>query len=128
MGGFWHKQIGTGRCCLDLFIYNTGQGIQALLVGGERPHIGGVVLALPRLSLESETKASGDYFILPVPRHKDTITGEMVAEILVQNFKVPISVTAGIHSDDISAEELAEISANCRQLALKAVEELTDRD
>jgi len=43
----WQGQEGEGRCLLTLILTDTGNGIHGLLTGGEKPHIGGVVLALP---------------------------------------------------------------------------------
>lgn len=44
----WIYNYGSGRVNLKLQLYDTGNGLQGLLTGGETPHIGGVVLAVPR--------------------------------------------------------------------------------
>lgn len=121
---FWQHCQGEGRLAVNLFIYNTGEGIQAILTGGEKPHVGGVVLAVPRLSIAGNGKASGDYYILPVPGHKDTIIGELAAKALVESFQVPVCVTAGVHSEQLTKEELDQIVENCRQLVLAAIQKL----
>ena len=122
--GSWQKQVGDGRERIFFSLYSTGHGLQVMLFGGEQPHVGGVVLALPRASLENPKKASGDYYLLPVPGHKDTVLGELVGKILVEAFQVPIVVTAGVHSDHATPEELDQIIKVCGQLAREAVSAL----
>ncbi|AET68789.1 hypothetical protein Desor_3287 [Desulfosporosinus orientis DSM 765] len=112
----WQGQEGQGRCQISLTLQNTGSGINGLLIGGEKPHIGGVVLALPRLSLKGQGWSS-DLFITPVPGHKDVDVARIVADSLARELNCPVVVTAGIHSDKLSQEELRLIIRHCESLA-----------
>jgi len=114
-------QEGEGRCQITLIILDTGFGVQGLLIGGEKPHVGGQVLAVPRKSLRGEGW-SCDTYITPVPGHKDTEVARTVAELLACELQLPVAVTAGIHSDHLSAEELKEILTLCNSLSQKAVD------
>lgn len=119
----WQKLEGEGRCQISLTLLDTGHGINGLLVGGEKPHIGGVVLALPRPSLSGEGW-SEDVFITPVPGHKDVEVARSVASLLSRHLQCPVVVTAGIHSEQLSSEELRLIVKNCDRLAHTALEEM----
>ena len=44
---------------------------------------------------------SCDLYITPVPGHKDTDVAVLVAAYLCKKFSVPVSVAAGMHSDNI---------------------------
>lgn len=116
----WQGLEGEGRCQISLTLLDTGNGINGLLTGGEKPHIGGVVLALPRPSLRGEGW-SEDVFITPLPGHKDVDVARLVAGLLARELHCPVVITAGIHSDHLYPEELKLILSNCDFLAHTAL-------
>lgn len=116
----WLGQEGEGRCQITLTLTDTGDGIQGLLTGGEKPHVGGVVLALPRPSLRGEGW-SADVYITPVPGHKDVDVARTVAEKLARELRLTVVITAGIHSDNLCSEELSKIIGHCNTLASNAL-------
>jgi len=116
----WQGQEGEGRCQITLTLTDTGDGIHGLLTGGEKPHVGGVVLALPRLSLRGEGW-SADVYITPVPGHKDVDVARTIAETLARELRCPVVVTAGIHSDNLCPEELRKIICHCVTLTETAL-------
>jgi len=99
---------------------DTGNGLNGLLTGGGKPHVGGVVLALPRPSLSGKGW-SCDVYITPVPGHKDVDVAQKVADTLARERRCPVVVTAGIHSDDLSPEELSQIISHCATLTQGAL-------
>lgn len=116
----WQGQEGEGRCRITLNLTDTGDGIHGLLTGGEKPHVGGVVLALPRPSLQGEGW-SADVYITPVPGHKDVEVARTVAETLARELQLSVVITAGIHSDALSLEELGKIIKHCETLTVSAL-------
>ncbi|HEY8909331.1 MAG TPA: hypothetical protein VIM51_03490 [Desulfosporosinus sp.] len=116
----WQGQEGEGRCRISLILMDTGHGINGLLTGGGKPHVGGVVMALPRQSL-SGTGWSSDVYIMPVPGHKDVEVAQTVADSLSRGLRCPVVVTAGIHSDNLCSEELSQIIRHCDTLTQTAL-------
>lgn len=116
----WQGQEGQGRCRISLILIDTGNGLHGLLTGGEKPHVGGVVLALPRPSLSGKGW-SADLCITPVPGHKDVDVARTVADTLARSLQCPVVVTAGIHSDYLRPEELSEIINHCNTLTQTAL-------
>ncbi|HZK52651.1 MAG TPA: hypothetical protein VFC84_00385 [Desulfosporosinus sp.] len=116
----WQGQEGEGRCLVTLMLTDTGHGLHGLLTGGEKPHVGGVVLAIPRLSLSGEGWSS-DVYITPVPGHKDVDVASTVAKMLAREFRLPVSITAGIHSDHLGLEELSHLICHCTTLTTSAI-------
>ncbi|MHB1651944.1 MAG: prenylated flavin chaperone LpdD [Desulfitobacteriaceae bacterium] len=112
-------ETGEGRCRVSLLLIDTGAGIQGLLLGGEKPHIGGCVLGVPRPSLTGEGWGV-DLYITPVPNHKDVNVASRLAKDLARVTKQPVVVTAGIHSDSLTAKELKDIMAGCSSLSRQA--------
>lgn len=102
---------------------DTGNGLNGLLTGGEKPHVGGVVLAIPRPSLSGEGWRA-DVYITPVPGHKDVDVARTVADTLARELRCPVVLTAGIHSDHLSSEELSEIISHCDTLTQTALTSL----
>lgn len=120
---YWSFQSGTGRLYLNLELWDTGNGFQGLLTGGEKPHIGGVVLALPRPSLSGEGW-SADLYLTPVPSHKDVDLASPLAGAIARLSHFPVVMTAGIHSDSLTPEELDQMKKNFTTLMEQALQEL----
>ena len=123
----WQGQEGEGRCQISLILMDTGNGLNGLLTGGGKPHVGGVVLALPRPSLSGKGW-SADVYITPVPGHKDVDVARTVAETLARELQCPVVVTAGIHSDNLCPEELSQIICHCDTLTQTALASLISRN
>jgi len=123
----WQGQEGEGRCHITLMLTDTGHGLHGLLTGGEKPHVGGVVLAIPRLSLSGD-EWSSDVFITPVPGHKDVDVARTVADRLARELHVPVAITAGIHSDHLCQEELSQLICHCETVTGSALEHYIKRD
>ncbi|TGE32443.1 hypothetical protein [Desulfosporosinus sp. Sb-LF] len=123
----WQQQKGEGRCQISLTLMDTSNGIQGLLIGGEKPHIGGVVLALPRPSLRGDGWST-DVYIMPVPGHKDVDVARTVAETLARELRFPVAITAGIHSEQLCPEELKEIISHCNTLTQTALASLNSKN
>lgn len=102
---------GQGRTQVQLEVIDTGNGISLCLTGGEAPHVGGIVLAVPRPSLTGHGN-SCDFWTATVPGHKDVYLAQKAAGKLCVSLEVTVSVTAGIHIDGAKEWELKEIEAN----------------
>ncbi|MDR2779966.1 MAG: hypothetical protein LBB28_02450 [Synergistaceae bacterium] len=112
---------GSGRHEVMCGCIITQGGLIAHLLGGEKPHVGGVVLSLPRQSLTGGGIGC-DSWVLPLPGHKDVIVGRMFAETLCKSLNLPVSLTAGIHIGNATDDDIAEISRNCDALAARLLE------
>lgn len=112
---------GEGRCQISLVLWDTGNGLNGLLTGGEQPHIGGVALAVPRPSLSGQGWSS-DLYLTPVPRHKDIELAGPLADQLARLIQHPVAISAGVHSDGLSGTELQQIQDNFQQLMALALQ------
>lgn len=119
----WVYHYGSGRVNLQLQLLDTGNGLQGLLTGGETPHIGGVVLAVPRQSLTGEGWST-DLYITPVPNHKDVDFASPLANALARLSHSPVVITAGIHSDSITSEELEQLRSSLDAMIKQVSQEL----
>lgn len=100
----------------------TGDDYHILVNGGERPHIGCTVLALPRPSLDGSGKMSSTASVLNVTGHKDEEVCRYLAEKVSAGKKTTVVCTGGIHMDGITKEQIAEIVEAMRIIAGEIVD------
>ena len=75
------------------------EGLQIGVYGGTLPHIGAVSVADPQ----------GNVTTQQFPGHKDGVVSERWARALSEAGYRPAVVTAGIHYDGLSREQIAEV-------------------
>lgn len=112
---------GQDRCRVELVVTVTGQGISVLLTGGDEPHVGGVILSVPRASLTGNGIGC-DTWIVPAPGHKDIQAGVLVAEVICRKTGQTVAVTAGIHSDHMEQAEITAVQEYCLEAARTAAD------
>jgi len=99
----------------------AGADIFASVTGGTRPHIGAVALAEPAdashpVTEEPVKRTSGKVSVLTAEGHKDAVIAEMFAKKLCEKYGVNVCVSAGVHVDDASKEEIALLLDNLKAL------------
>lgn len=75
------------------------EGVQVLIFGGTRPHIGAVSVIDP----------AGVYSTTQFPGHKDGIVSEQWTKALSAAEYRPAVIIAGIHYDDLSRGQITEV-------------------
>ena len=96
-----------------------GSDLLVALYGGSKPHIGSVVVALPRPSLKDNKQMSSTSSVYNFLGHKDYVIAQRVAELLSSRLNKNVVVVAGIHIDRISKKGIAKVIENCDKLAQK---------
>ena len=120
-----HASAGDGRYAIHIDAFSTeGKGLCAFLYGGEIPHNGGTVVAVPRLKSNAahDHDFTADIWISAVPHHKDTEIAVPIAKLMAVQLNEPMSLTAGIHIDKASREEINLLCHNCKEAALHFIE------
>lgn len=114
---------GEGRYKINIMAVVTADGISLTVTGGERPHVGALALSVPRPSM-SEQAVSCDTWLCPVPGHKDIEAASFTAENICRKLNQKVSVTAGIHIDNATPEEIKILLDNCKKAVSVVVEEI----
>lgn len=100
-------------CCIDtntvttevlgkeivVHISRTEEGINLLIAGGDKSHIGAVAIVNP----------DGELSCITFQTHKDGIIAEKWCKELWNRYKVQAVVSVGIHYDDATREMIEEI-------------------
>lgn len=105
-------------------ITRLGQDYHILLTGGEKPHIGCIVLAVPRPSLAGNGQVSSTASVLNVTGHKDEQICRYLAEYISAEKESVVVCTGGIHIDQITERQIGEIVEIVRIIAEEIVEKI----
>ena len=81
-----------------------GEDVVVAVGGGERPHVGVVVVALPVPSKKAPGKWSASCSVVTIPPHKEEPIARSIATHLAETLGRVTVVTAGVHDDNIDAD------------------------
>ncbi|MGN1191606.1 MAG: hypothetical protein ACI4S0_02950 [Dorea sp.] len=98
-------------------ITRLGNDYHILLTGGGQPHIGCIVLALPRPSLTGNGQVSSTASVLNVTGHKDEQICRYLAEQISARKKAVVVCSGGVHMDGITEKQIEEIVEIVREIA-----------
>ena len=113
----------SGRV-LEARIEIVGDDLVVAIGGGERPHVGCVVLAQPHPAKGRDAGWSASCSVLTIPPHKEEPIARGVAERLAASLGRVTVVTAGVHDDNIDADGIATYLRLAEELAEKLVDTL----
>lgn len=102
----------------------VGKDLWVTLTGGIRPHIGSVILAVPRPSLKDPSTTSSTSSVLNRPGHLDERPGRSLAEKLAAVLGCNVALACGIHYDDLTPADIEDIMGICAQLGDELFEKL----
>lgn len=98
MKHFTHEQMFCGKS-ITAEITVTDCGVQVGLHGGDKPHIGAVGIAAP----------DGKITVTQFEGHKEGVLCQQWCETLFEAVNCPVVVSAGIHYDNASKEEILQV-------------------
>ena len=101
-----------GKHDLSAGVRLIGDDILVAIWGGEKPHIGAVAAAQPRPSLKDPNVMSSSASVICYSGHKEDELAKTAAESLAAALNTNVVVTAGIHWDDLSQEDIRRIKKN----------------
>ncbi len=114
---------GEGRYKINISSVITSNGISITITGGEKPHVGGVALSVPRASLAGD-KTSCDTWVSPVPGHKDTEVAVLIAEMVCLETGQTTVVVAGMHIDRAGQREIRKLVEHSKKAADLLIEQV----
>lgn len=109
------KSLSFGK--LVLKITNVGEDLHLLLTGGEKPHLGCTVLAVPRPSLTGSGDTGVTSSVLNLTGHKDEIICRYLAEETARRRNAVTVCTGGFHVDNITKEQIDEVLLAVKDMA-----------
>lgn len=97
---------GKGKYKVWLKKAEVGGDLVYLLGGGERPHVGSVVVKEPGKKVK----------VVKMGNHYDYIVLEPIALAACKKFRRTVVAVGGVHVDDASEKEIKLLVKNCAEL------------
>lgn len=94
---------------IKLCAVRIGNDIAVWIGGGEKPHIGCTVLAVPRASMLENGMISATSSVLNVTGHKDDVICRKAAEAFCVKYRTVTACTGGFHVDHMTADRIMEV-------------------
>ena len=107
MERYIEEELSFGK--LSVQISQLGSDYVIAVWGGEKPHIGCTVLAVPRPSLTGDGSCSVTSSVLNVTGHKDEEICRTLAEQVARRKGIVTVCTGGFHVDHIGKEQIDEV-------------------
>jgi hypothetical protein len=98
---------GKGKYKVWIKQNNIGEDKIYFLGGGDKSHIGGIVICEPGKKIN----------VIRLKNHYDYMILEIIAEKIFKKYNEKIIITGGVHIDNASKDEIEIIIENCRRLA-----------
>lgn len=115
----WEEEQKVAGTFLRISAGWIGRDLFICLEGGDTPHIGCVVQAVPRPSLTGDGSRSATASVLNLTGHKDEFLCRRLAEKACKEMGVTVVCTGGFHQEDITKEQIQEV--------VEAAEEMGER-
>ena len=113
------KKISTPDFDIEAGAAKIGEDILLYIQGGDKPHIGCTVVAVPRPSLSGNGERSVTSSVLNLTGHKDESICRSLAEKVCQATGKTVVCTGGFHLENITTQQIKKV-----ELAGKRLEEL----
>jgi len=97
---------GEGKYRVWLKQHQLDEDVILILGGGERSHVGGIVICEPGKPAE----------IISFEGHRDTEVLQPLAEYACATYQKKVVALGGIHIDHASKEEISLLIQNCEKL------------
>lgn len=103
---------GTGKHQVTVIGTITDDGLVVQVLGGEKPHVGAVVMSIPRPSLADNNKLSCNSYVLPRINHKEDELAKPLAEKLAKHYNAAVVLVAGLHISDANLGDIKKLIDN----------------
>ena len=117
----YNLHYGERKVRVEMEASFVGDDLRVVLTAG-KAHIGAVALAVPCMMTQEGITASCS--VLTVPGHRDNVPAESTALKLCKTLQRPVSVTAGLHLEHASREEIETLLKNTDEVVEKLLKYL----
>ena len=115
-------RAGKGKHVIEAVALVCGRDLSVSICGGEVYHIGASALAAPRASLKDPEKVSASASVICLVGHKEDEVARHAALDLATTFSCNANVAVGIHVDNATEADLAQVWKNYK-IALSLLKE-----
>ncbi len=109
------------RYKMELIAIKCNNDYSITICGGEKYHVGAVAVASPHESIADDSKISATVSSVCLPKHKDDEIARIVAKKISSTFNCNVSVSAGVHINNATSDELQILLNNANKLCEKFI-------
>jgi len=113
---------GEGRYVVSCTVILCEQDLVVAITGGTCPHVGAVSLAVYEPQRNSATVSTSTVYT-----HRDDVLSAAISKRFASALQCNVTVTAGVHIDDPTDEELQLLQKNCSCCCTEMLEILRTR-
>lgn len=110
---------------IEVDVLLIGEDLILSIWGGSKPHVGAVAMAVPRPSLSNSAVISSTSSVLTRLGHKEDEIVKRISERISAALNKAVVVSAGIHWDNISNEEIENIQSMCDELTHRLIQRIS---
>jgi len=119
-----NSTIGELKYKILGYLLYTNSSISLNILGGDKPHIGSIIISYPRASLKYKNQTSVTTSTHNICGHKDDELGKPIAEMFAREFNLTTVVVIGIHIDNATNDEINMILKNTNHMANELLNKL----
>lgn len=117
------KELLFDNLTLCCEVISMGRDVTIAVYGGDTPHIGSIVLSVPRPSLTGDG-ISVTSSVLNGIGHKDEEIARLFAETVARQYNCTVCCSCGIHIDNITPAQIQVVQEKCKCILNKMATEL----
>lgn len=118
---------GTGKCIVEAIVAMCGNDLNVTIGGGEKYHIGAVAIAVPRNEFKEGKKRTASTSVICVQGHREDELSYKSAKYLATELDCIVTVTIGVHIDNILQDEFQAILDNVEKLLIRIVNTILNK-
>lgn len=116
--------LGEGALLVAVQGQRVGPDVVVTIGGGTLPHVGAVAVAQPRPSLRGDGSISSSASVITLLGHKEDDLARWAALYLAAELNTNAVVTAGLHIDEVTLDQIKQLDAAARTLVKRLAERL----
>jgi gallate decarboxylase subunit D len=112
---------GSGNHKIAMTLVRADSGVVATILGGDRPHVGTVAIAIPRPSHKNPETISSTSSVMNLIGHKDEEIAKPISEKIAESLNLVAVVVAGVHIENADSNDIKSLLSNSMKCAEKAI-------
>ncbi|KUO69557.1 MAG: hypothetical protein APF77_18350 [Clostridia bacterium BRH_c25] len=119
-----YEKVEDGIFSLEALLVLTDNGIMLFVGGGEKPHIGTVVISQPRPSMKGGNGISCTTSVTNMLSHKDDLIIIPIAEAVCKKANTVVAASGGVHIDAAEEFDIKRLMDNMEEITKKLLARL----
>lgn len=120
-----YESIKDGKYSMEVVLLNTHDGIMLYLGGGDKPHLGTVVISQPRPSMKDNNIISCTTSIINRLSHKDDFIIIPMAEAVCKKANTIVIASGGVHIDNADEADIKKLIENMEKIKSKVLKKVS---